>query len=81
MMFDRIKADHRHRGILLLSSGIVEHRQFDDWSMGFRSFNAKEIENTPGFTELSEKLFTEAPFLQAEVPVSYLKIFYTINNP
>lgn len=80
-MFDTITTDHRHRGILLLSSGIAERRQFNDWSMGFRSFDAKEIENNPGFTELSEQLFKGPPFLHAEEPVNYLKAFYNINKP
>jgi hypothetical protein len=79
-MFDTIIADDRHRGVLLLSSGNADHRQFDYWSMGFRSFDAKEIENNPGFTELSKQLFKGPPFLQAEEPVNYLKAFYNINN-
>jgi hypothetical protein len=79
-MFDAILADDRHRGLLRLSSGYAAQRQFEDWSMGFRSFDAQETDNA-GFKELSGQLFKGEPFLHPADPVKYLKSFYTINQP
>lgn len=41
----RIARDSRHRGILKLSEGALDHRHFPDWSMGFdgKSMLASEL--------------------------------------
>lgn len=37
-LFDRIKADNRHRKVSLLSHGEIEDREFSDWSMAYEDF-------------------------------------------
>ena len=32
-LFERIKADRRHDGVVLISSGPVQERRFPDWAM------------------------------------------------
>ena len=34
--FNRILADPRHRGIIILDQSPIEHRDFEQWSMGFK---------------------------------------------
>ena len=34
-IFERIRADSRHSGVVVLTQGNVEGRCFEDWSMGF----------------------------------------------
>lgn len=59
--YDRIEADPRHRGSLVLLRGQVPGRQFPDWSMGFRDLNSEEVRATPGYNE-----FLNAPLTGAE---------------
>lgn len=37
--FDRIRADPRHRAVVVLSDRTIEAREFGDWSMGHRAKN------------------------------------------
>ncbi len=36
-LFERVKHDSRHKGIIKLKSGNIPERHFPDWSMGFRT--------------------------------------------
>jgi hypothetical protein len=80
IIFDRIKTDERHHGVLLLTTGIADTRQFEQWSMAFKSFDAATAKNAPGFSELTRHLFSNTPFMYPNNAVSYLLTFYHINN-
>lgn len=50
-LYQKILLDKRHKDSRLLTEGEQAHRDFPDWSMGFRSFELSE-ESPPGFTNL-----------------------------
>jgi len=55
-LFEKIKRDSRHRGILLLSRRPIKKRDFPDYQMGFKREKTKDLINVlPGFTDIVEK--------------------------
>jgi len=44
--YARIKKDTLHNNITLLERSSIDELQFPDWSMGFKSFNRKQLECT-----------------------------------
>jgi hypothetical protein len=55
-LMDKIKADDRHRGILILQAGHSKEREFTDWAMAFRS-PASQLAND--LSDPAELAFTE----------------------
>ena len=53
-LFETIRADTRHRGLLILLREPTSERAFPDWSMGFRSFGREEMQSTDGFNPFME---------------------------
>ena len=51
--FQRIERDPRHYGIIVLLNKAIDARQFDAWSMGYRSVSAAELQAFP----LAEQVF------------------------
>jgi hypothetical protein len=49
-VFDAIKVDPRHSGVIVLLEGEAEGRLFADWSMGFRDLADPEVRAMPGFS-------------------------------
>jgi hypothetical protein len=47
----RIANDPRHRGMITLLQGECEHRDFDEWSMGFKKVEAGDVETTAGYSD------------------------------
>jgi len=65
-LYERVRRDSRHRGVLTLAEGQRQRRQFGDWSMGFRDLNDPEVRSTPGYSEflntpLTAESFTRDP--------------------
>lgn len=65
--FQKIQADPRHRGILiLLQQKSIQTREFDGWSMAFRDLSTPSTRALPGFDEflntpLTDQRFTRDP--------------------
>ena len=60
--YERIGRDTRHCGLSILRQGKMDERNCPEWSMGFRSVNAADLECLPGFSQLSNELFTSLAF-------------------
>jgi hypothetical protein len=75
--YDRIARDPRHHDLTILRDGAIDERNFPDWSMGFRSTNAAELAEVPGFAALASLSFT-SPELAAKphVALRLLKTFH-----
>lgn len=59
-LFDTIRLDERHRGVILLLESPVEERQFRDWTMAFWNLNDPALRDVPGYSEfLNERLTSE----------------------
>jgi hypothetical protein len=48
-LFERIKLDSRHSGIVLICDETIEQRSYADWSMAFREISRLEAAQLPGF--------------------------------
>jgi hypothetical protein len=46
-LYNKIAIDPRHDNVIKLQSCNIQHRQFENWSMGFKSYNKelKELDN------------------------------------
>ena len=49
--FDRIRADARHRNVIVALHEEVSKPAFADWSMGFAALSAEQGAATPGFND------------------------------
>ncbi|MBU2710848.1 BLUF domain-containing protein [Zooshikella sp. WH53] len=54
-LFATINQDKRHYSIILIHTELTNHRDFPDWSMGFKRMTKNTLECTiPGFNQLAE---------------------------
>ncbi len=49
-LYQKIEADRRHHGCLLLLKGETEKRQFADWAMAFRDLNSARVQDVEGYS-------------------------------
>ena len=47
--FARIKKDTRHHNVTLIERVTIDERQFGEWSMGFKSLTAEQMQDIEGF--------------------------------
>ena len=59
----RIAVDPRHVGLITLLEGPIPHRQFGEWSMGFRDLADPSLPGTPGFNEFLNTPLSGGEFL------------------
>lgn len=71
--FNRISEDKRHKGITIIASGAIEHRNFPEWAMGFKSVNANELVELEGYLDLSNKDILQDK--EKHLPINLLKAF------
>jgi hypothetical protein len=80
-LLDRIKADRRHFGVMVVLETEIERRSFDGWSMGFRALE-------PGENAEADDLFSlTAPALASRIPpeapkriATFLRTFYVVTG-
>lgn len=59
-LYNKIEADSRHRGSMILLKETIEERQFPNWTMGFRNLNSSDSLLDIGYSEfLNTKLTGE----------------------
>ncbi len=63
-LYENIKADPRHRNIILLSQDPINHRQFAEWGMGFRNIDQMTRQELEGFSAFLEDDFSPDFFQQ-----------------
>ena len=51
-VYDSIRADPMHSGIIELLRGPIRAREFDDWAMGFRDISAFGVSDPPGIDDV-----------------------------
>ncbi|PWA06190.1 BLUF domain-containing protein [Flavobacterium psychrotolerans] len=54
-LFERIKKDKRHTGILTVCNDVIYEKQFPDWSMGFSPIVYKKLQKTIGLETFNRK--------------------------
>ena len=77
-VYESIKIDPRHNELLLLDSGDIEERQFQDWSMAYKKINDSMVKDLTGYKDLElDKLFLD-PERSNNHPV--LKVLYNFTS-
>lgn len=65
-LYRDVQADERHDNVDLLRAEYIQHRDFPDWTMGFKNID-KLDPSTPGFTRLLEHDFRAEYFAEEAV--------------
>ena len=77
-VYESIKKDSRHNELILLDSGVLDTRQFKDWSMAYKKVGDEEIKDILGHTNLNlDNLFL---FPENEKTHPVLKVLYNFTN-
>lgn len=71
-LFDKIKNDHRHKGVITVIQGNVEKRQFSDWSMGYKATNYQEISKIDGLAEFNRVALFNS---DEKIALTFLSVF------
>lgn len=71
-LFEKIKRDKRHQGIIVVYEGEKVKRDFPEWSMAFRSTNYETLRDLSGFEELTKKDLLN---IEDKTAISFLKTF------
>ena len=71
-LFDKIRRDKRHQGIIVVYEGNKVKRDFPYWAMGFRSTNYETLRDLSGFEELNKRDLLN---IEDKTAVSFLKTF------
>jgi len=79
-VFEKIKKDERHQGILILRESFQMNRSFPDWTMGFKAVNAEEYQQLSGFFPLENSFLLKENAQEGNVALDFLKSFYEVAN-
>ncbi len=71
-LFEKIKKDKRHRGVLTVIESEINQRQFPDWSMGFKYTGYVEINKIKSLSGFNREAFLNA---DEKVTNAFLKTF------
>jgi hypothetical protein len=58
----KIRSDARHQGLMVIFDEETSHREFKDWSMGFKNVGPGETLAVPGFSEFLNIPLTSEQF-------------------
>ena len=71
-LYDKIAKDNRHKGLINVVQGEIDKRQFDEWSMGYKSTNYDEINKIEGLKEFDRvALFSN----NEKIALTFLSVF------
>lgn len=56
-LFETIKADPRHKDVIVLSREQISNRQFPAWEMAFQNLDNPEVKNEPGYSQFLQDEF------------------------
>ncbi|ADB39669.1 BLUF domain-containing protein [Spirosoma linguale] len=79
-LYEVIRRDFQHTQVIKLYDDSIEHRSFSDWSMGYKTLSARELDHLK-----HELLFIDEPFLplskeEERNPIlSLVEVFYKNN--
>jgi hypothetical protein len=75
--YERVQKDTRHKDIFLLREREIERRNFDGWSMGFKSVKSSDLKSMPGFSQLSGDVFSSVAYSEKpHIALKLLKSFH-----
>ena len=56
-VFETIKADSRHKDVIVLAREQISNRQFPAWEMAFQNLDNPEVKNEPGYSQFLQDEF------------------------
>ena len=65
--FARIERDSRHKKTDVLRAELIQHRDFPDWTMGFKDMSAIDPATAPAFTRFLDSDFKPEYFAETHV--------------
>ena len=72
LIFDKIKTDKRHKGLITVYEGEFAKRQFENWSICYKSNNFKDIDKIEGLKEFDKtNLFNS----NDRIALTFLSVF------
>lgn len=77
-LYEIISRDRRHSHVINLYSQFVEKRSFSDWTMGYKTLSANELNDLKGLTPSTVEGLPLMPDPD-NVVLSLVKIFYQNN--
>jgi hypothetical protein len=61
-VYDSIRNDRRHAGLILLTEGEIEEREFPHWTMGFQNVSKLTEQDIPGISDFLNEPFSPESF-------------------
>ena len=78
-LYDAIRNDYRHKGVMTIRSDNIEERNFEDWSMGF--FNMDKVGEFPKYSDYINKNLTLKSFRKdSHNAYRFMVAFHNINR-
>jgi hypothetical protein len=59
-LYEKIKADPRHKDVSIISKEQIQARQFHAWEMAFQNLDNPAVKDEPGFSQFLHDDFTDA---------------------
>ena len=73
-IFELIRTDSRHHGLMVLKTERIAERNFANWDMGFKSIN--DHNNDQGFIHLDDWFTADRTDEGDNTPLNFLRSFY-----
>ena len=76
LFYKKINLDDRHFGVEVATEGLIEQRQFPEWSMAFDNLDERFEARPEGFSDFSRQGFTtEISGSHQDLSIAYLGQF------
>ncbi|MEO6733465.1 MAG: BLUF domain-containing protein [Ferruginibacter sp.] len=80
-LFNKIKNDARHKGVIKMFDRSIEQRSFPDWSMGFKQVSNEDWSSLHGYLNLDDiNELNPITDSQSTLIVSMIKSFANVNR-
>lgn len=76
-LFEKIKLDPRHKGIICVFDDVIKERNFKDWSMGFCALEYENLRQICGYETFERKDLFDSTDKTASV---FLELFIKSNK-
>mgnify|MGYP001113887480 CR=1 FL=1 len=80
-VYNAIKRDNRHKGIIKMNDCAISKRSFSDWSMGFRNVSDEDWAKLSGYFDLTDSQisFSNTGFKNEDV-ITMIQSFDSVNR-
>ena len=76
-LFEKIKLDPRHKGVICVFDGPIKERNFTDWSMGFCALEYENLRHVSGYETFDRSNLFDSTDKTASV---FLELFIKSNK-